>query len=83
MFVKDIVDDPIDYAMVRSINDIGQVMGMKTIAEFVENNEIKGMLKAIGVNYVQGYGIGKPEPFIELLESANCSAKSRQRDGTG
>ena len=41
MFVKDIVNDPIDYAMVRSINDIGQVMGMQTIAEFVENNEIK------------------------------------------
>ena len=55
--------------MVRSINDIGQVMGMQTIAEFVEDNEIKGMLKAIGVNYVQGYGIGKPQPFVELLET--------------
>jgi len=71
MFVKDIVKDPIDYAMVRSINDIGQVMGMQTIAEFVEDNEIKGMLKAIGVNYVQGFGIGKPQPFEEFLESAN------------
>jgi len=72
MFVKDIVNDPIDYAMVRSINDIGQVMGMQTIAEFVEDDEIKGMLKAIGVNYVQGYGIGKPRPFTELLKSNNC-----------
>ena len=71
MFVKDIVNDPIDYAMVRSINDIGQVMGMQTIAEFVEDNEIRGMLKAIGVNYVQGYGIGKPRPFVELLETKN------------
>ena len=71
MFVKDIVNDPIDYAMVRSINDIGQVMGMQTIAEFVEDNEIRGMLKAIGVNYVQGYGIGKPKPFVELLETKN------------
>ncbi len=71
MFVKDIVDDPIDYAMVRSINDIGQVMGILTIAEFVENDEIGDMLKAIGVNYVQGYGIGKPRPFVELLESEN------------
>ncbi len=68
IFVKDIVNDPIDYAMVRSINDIGQVMGMQTIAEFVEDNEIRGMLKAIGVNYVQGYGIGKPRPFVQLLE---------------
>jgi len=67
MFVKDIVDDPIDRAMVKSINDIGHVMGMKTIAEFVENDEIKGMLRLIGVNYAQGYGIGKPQPFDELL----------------
>jgi len=67
MFVKDIVDDPIDRAMVKSINEIGQVMGMKTIAEFVENDTIKKMLKEIGVDYAQGYGIGKPQPFDELL----------------
>ena len=41
MFVKDIVNNTIDLAMVKSINDIGQVMGMETIAEFVENDEIK------------------------------------------
>jgi diguanylate cyclase (GGDEF)-like protein len=67
MFVKDIVDDPIDYAMVKSINEIGQVMGMQTIAECVENDAIKGMLEKIGVNYVQGNGIGKPQPFDALL----------------
>jgi len=67
MFVKDIVDDPIDHAMVKSINEIGHVMGMKTIAEFVENDEIKGMLREIGVDYVQGYGIGKPVPLAEIL----------------
>ncbi len=71
MFVKDIVDDPIDHAMVKSINEIGQVMGMQTIAEFVENDVIKGMLKEIGVNYAQGYGIGKPMPFDELLGRSN------------
>jgi diguanylate cyclase (GGDEF)-like protein/PAS domain S-box-containing protein len=68
MFVKDIVDDPIDYAMVKSINEIGHVMGMKTIAEFVENDEIKNMLKELDVDYVQGYGIGKPMPLTELFE---------------
>ncbi len=68
MFVKDIVDDPIDHAMVKSINEIGHVMGMQTIAEFVENDEIKGMLREIGVNYAQGYGIHKPQPFSELLD---------------
>jgi diguanylate cyclase (GGDEF)-like protein/PAS domain S-box-containing protein len=69
IFVKDIANDRIDYAMVKSINEIGQVMGMQTIAEYVENDEIKGMLKAIGVNYAQGYGIGKPRPFMELLSA--------------
>jgi len=68
IFVKDMVDDPMDHAMVKSINDIGQLMGMQTMAEFVENNEIKGMLKALGVNYAQGYGTGKPESFDELLK---------------
>ena len=68
MFVKDIVDDPIDYAMVKSINDIGHVMGMKTIAEFVENAEIRDMLRVIGVDHAQGYGIDKPKPLIQLLE---------------
>lgn len=67
MFVKDMVNDPMDHAMVKSINEIGQVMGMQTIAEFVENDEIKDMLKILGVNYAQGYGIGKPVPFEDLL----------------
>ena len=67
MFVKDIVDDPIDRAMVKSINDVGQVMGMQTIAEFVENDAIKSILTDIGVNFAQGYGLGKPMPFDDLL----------------
>jgi len=67
IFVKDIADDPIDHAMVKSINDIGHVMGMKTIAEFVESNKIKGMLKKLGVDYAQGYEIGRPQPFEEIL----------------
>jgi len=71
MFVKDIVDDPIDHAMVKSINEIGHVMGMKTIAEFVENDEIKEMLRKLGVDYVQGYGIGKPLALSELFEEQN------------
>jgi len=71
MFVKDIVEDKIDHAMVKSINEIGHVMGMKTIAEFVENDEIKEMLREIGVNYAQGYGVGKPQLFDELIDLSN------------
>jgi EAL domain-containing protein (putative c-di-GMP-specific phosphodiesterase class I) len=67
MFVKDMVDDPIDKAMVRSINDIGHVMGMKTIAEFVETDAIMEQVKEVGVDYAQGYSIGKPTPFEDVI----------------
>ncbi len=68
MFVRDIAVDPIDEAMVRSINEIGHVMGLHTIAEFVENDAILERLRVIGVDLVQGYGIGRPEP-LEQEES--------------
>jgi diguanylate cyclase (GGDEF)-like protein/PAS domain S-box-containing protein len=64
-FVKDMVTDPIDYAMVKSINDVGHVMGKKIIAEFVENSQILDMLREIGVDYAQGFGISRPRPFGE------------------
>jgi diguanylate cyclase (GGDEF)-like protein len=67
IFVKDIASDPIDHAMVKAINEIGQVMGMKTIAEFVETTEIKQILLTMGVDYAQGYAIHKPQPIEELF----------------
>ncbi len=66
LFVKDILDDKVDLAMVKSINEVGHVMGKKTIAEFVENEQIFNLLKELGVDYAQGYGIGKPVPLNEL-----------------
>ncbi len=63
LFVKDIAVDNIDKAFVEAINQIGQVMNLETIAEFVENDEIMQILTEIGVNYVQGYGIHKPCNF--------------------
>lgn len=65
-FVRDIMEDEIDFAMVRSINDIGHVMGKKTIAEFVENDEILARLREIGVDFAQGYGIARPRPLEEI-----------------
>ncbi len=65
-FVKDMIDDPIDSAMVKSINDIGHVMGKKTIAEFVENDDIGNKLREIGVDFAQGYGIAKPTPLKDI-----------------
>lgn len=66
LFVKDIATDPVDLAMVRSINEVGHVMGKKTVAEFVENQTILDILKTLGVDYAQGYGIGKPVALDDL-----------------
>ena len=66
-FVKDMVTDATSAAMVTAINQVGQAMNLRTIAEFVENDAIVSMLKKIGVDYAQGYGIGKPEPFAGRL----------------
>jgi diguanylate cyclase (GGDEF)-like protein/PAS domain S-box-containing protein len=71
-FVRDVLQDEIDLAMVRSINDIGHVMGKKTIAEFVESWEILQCMREIGVDFVQGYGIARPSPLIDLLEKASA-----------
>ncbi len=65
-FVKDMATDPVDRVMVAAIHQVGHVLGIKTIAEFVENDAIIRELKAIGVDYAQGYGIHRPQPFISL-----------------
>jgi len=59
-FVKEILHDPIDREMVRSINEIGHLTGKRTIAEFAENVEIITMLRGLGVDYAQGYGVSEP-----------------------
>jgi len=66
VFVRDIANNPADYAVVRSINEIGHYMGKKTIAEFVENDDVLKLLKEIGVDYAQGYQIARPMPLEEL-----------------
>jgi EAL domain-containing protein (putative c-di-GMP-specific phosphodiesterase class I) len=75
MFVKDMVNDPIDFAMVRSINDMGHVMGKKTIAEFVENDAILESLRELGVDYAQGYGIGRPRAIDEITKGTEIEIR--------
>jgi diguanylate cyclase (GGDEF)-like protein/PAS domain S-box-containing protein len=60
-FVKEILHDPIDREMVRSINEIGHLTGKQTIAEFAENEEIITMLRGMGIDYAQGYGVSEPK----------------------
>jgi diguanylate cyclase (GGDEF)-like protein/PAS domain S-box-containing protein len=66
-FVREILHDPIDREMVRSINEIGHLTGKKTIAEFAENAEIIQMLTSIGVDYAQGYGIAQPQRVLKAV----------------
>ena len=68
MFVKDIEEDDTHEAIVASIDQISKVMGKETIAEFVENDRVARRLAGIGVDYVQGYGIGRPEPIERLAD---------------
>lgn len=65
-FVRDMHADPMDQAMVEAIHRIGQVMGLRTIAESVESAEILERLRSIGVDYVQGEWLAKPTPLNEL-----------------
>lgn len=64
VFVRDMVDDKIDCAMVKSIHEMGRVMGKQTVAEYVESDEILKLLRNIGVDYAQGYAVGKPRPLV-------------------
>ncbi|QEN05463.1 EAL domain-containing protein [Thiospirochaeta perfilievii] len=66
-FIKDIENEPIHRAMVESINNIGHIMKMKTVAEFVTNENTREILLDIGVDYIQGYAISKPTPIQNLL----------------
>ncbi len=71
-FVKEILHDPIDREMVRSINEIGHLTGKKTIAEYAANTEIITMLKGMGVDYAQGYGIAEPKRIIMAASVINA-----------
>jgi hypothetical protein len=59
-FIKNMLDDPMDHAIVEAINNFGHVVGLKTVAEFVESDAIKQRLIEVGVDYAHGYAIERP-----------------------
>lgn len=67
-FVKGMLTSSLDHALVSSVNQIGHVVGMQTIAEFVETKDIEDRLFQIGIDFAQGYGIARPEPFNTMLD---------------
>jgi diguanylate cyclase (GGDEF)-like protein/PAS domain S-box-containing protein len=65
-FVRNLATDPVDRALVSSINHLGHVLGLKTIAEWAETPELTGILREIGVDYAQGFAVGKPFRLEDL-----------------
>lgn len=78
-FIRTINTDPVNRAMVEAVQRIAEVMGIRTVAEFVENQEILAVLREIGVDYAQGYGIGMPVPINELVQGYQSAAEDRRR----
>jgi len=74
-FVTNIHRNRNDYAIARSINDLAHFLGQETIAESVENDEIIGKLREIGVDYLQGWGVGRPRILSEVTQDLSSIEK--------
>jgi EAL domain-containing protein (putative c-di-GMP-specific phosphodiesterase class I) len=68
-FVRDILSDRNSQATVRAVVELAKSLGIPTVAEYVESDEIAREVRRLGVDYGQGYALGKPEPLSKLLES--------------
>ncbi len=68
-FVRDICSDVVDHAFVKSIGDVAQAMSLLTIAEFVENDTSLAALQTIGIDFAQGYYLGRPVAIDEVLKT--------------
>ena len=66
-FVKNVVHSEVDKAIVQTMNEMAHRLGMQTVAEYVENLDILKFISEIGVDFAQGYAIGKPEPISKLI----------------
>jgi diguanylate cyclase (GGDEF)-like protein/PAS domain S-box-containing protein len=74
-FIRDIEHDPVAYSMVRSINDIGHVLGKRTIAEYVTSEAAARLLHEMGVDFLQGFGVGHPVPVETLRDTVLSPAR--------
>ncbi|MGB3725740.1 MAG: EAL domain-containing protein [Glaciecola sp.] len=70
-FIRDILNDPIDLAMVTSIRDVAEAMQIKTVAEFVETPEIMVQIGKLGVDFAQGFCISQPQPLLQYINFAD------------
>ena len=76
-FIKDICSNETDKIVVSSIHQTAKALSIKTVAEYVSNEEIYNTVKNIGIDFVQGYNIGKPCALAELAEKINAKKKGK------
>jgi len=76
-FIRDIASDTADHAMVRSINQVAHVMGIQTVAEYIENQDISIMATGIGIDYGQGIYLAEVRPLDELLNGGEVKSRLR------
>lgn len=72
-FVHNIPEDQTDMAMVSSINQVAHIMGIETIAEYVESDSIRAALETLGVDYGQGFALARPEPLDNILQELRAT----------
>ena len=75
-FIRDITENQISESMVVAITQVARVMGLETVAEYVENEASKALLKKLGVNYAQGYLFGEPRLLDDVLAELNTATES-------
>jgi EAL domain-containing protein (putative c-di-GMP-specific phosphodiesterase class I)/GGDEF domain-containing protein len=73
-FIRNIVNNSLDYQIVASICHLARMKKMLVVAEYVETEEIRSAVHALGIDYVQGYLIGRPAPLESLLEAEASTA---------
>ena len=76
-FVRNMLENPVDRAMVEAVNNIAHQMGMQTLAEYAETPELMAALGNMGVDMLQGYGVGKPESLPHMLLSVQQPAAAK------
>ncbi len=67
--ITEVATDETDRILVSGINQMAHALGMQTVAEFVENDDIIQVLRDEGIDFLQGYGIGRPIPLSEVLDT--------------
>jgi diguanylate cyclase (GGDEF)-like protein/PAS domain S-box-containing protein len=91
-FIRNIATDPIDRAMADTINRVGHIMGLQTVGEYAESDAVIDELRALGVDFAQGYGVQRPRALprapagsavgTAATATASATASTRQEVGT-